>query len=107
MAWGDGVFRCTDGRETFEHLGLEDTHAIGRVVTHPTDPDVAYVAAVGHLWGAVRRMRNAHRFSGFQRTTRTKYARKAVIMPHGNGIPRVTVSSKMFPSLVTRWRVYR
>ncbi|MGY8799521.1 MAG: hypothetical protein ACKVG4_12165 [Longimicrobiales bacterium] len=51
MAWGDGVFRSLDGGETFEHLGLEDTHAIGRVVTHPTDPDVAYVAAVGHLWG--------------------------------------------------------
>jgi photosystem II stability/assembly factor-like uncharacterized protein len=51
VAWGDGVFRSTNGGETFEHLGLEDTHQIARVVTHPTDPDIAYVAAIGHLWG--------------------------------------------------------
>jgi photosystem II stability/assembly factor-like uncharacterized protein len=49
--WGDGVYRSTDGGETFENVGLEDTHHIGEVITHPSDPDVAYVAAQGHLWG--------------------------------------------------------
>ncbi|MGD2070399.1 MAG: hypothetical protein PVI57_17115, partial [Gemmatimonadota bacterium] len=49
--WGDGVFRSTDAGRTWEHLGLEDTHHIARIQVHPDDPDVAYVAAVGHLWG--------------------------------------------------------
>jgi photosystem II stability/assembly factor-like uncharacterized protein len=51
VAWGNGVYRSDDGGETFRHLGLEDTHHIARIVLHPSDPDVAYVAAVGHLWG--------------------------------------------------------
>ena len=50
--WGMGVFRSTDAGRTWRHLGLEDTHHIARIVVHPRDPDIAYVAAVGHLWGA-------------------------------------------------------
>ena len=49
--WGGGVYRSTDAGRTWTHLGLEDTHHIGRIQVHPRDPDVAYVAAVGHLWG--------------------------------------------------------
>ena len=49
--WGNGVYRSTDAGRTWKHLGLEDTHHIGRIRVHPRDPDVAYVAAVGHLWG--------------------------------------------------------
>jgi photosystem II stability/assembly factor-like uncharacterized protein len=50
-SWGDGVYKSTDGGQTWSHMGLEDTQAIGRVVIDPTNPDVVYVAAVGHLWG--------------------------------------------------------
>lgn len=49
--WGNGVYRSTDAGRTWTHLGLEETHHIGRIVVHPRDPDVAWVAAVGHLWG--------------------------------------------------------
>ena len=49
--WGNGVYRSTDAGRTWTHLGLENTHNIGRIQVHPRDPDVAYVAAVGHLWG--------------------------------------------------------
>ncbi|HSH76611.1 MAG TPA: hypothetical protein VLA09_13055, partial [Longimicrobiales bacterium] len=49
--WGHGVYRSTDAGATWTHLGLEDTHHIARIQVHPRDPDVAYVAAVGHLWG--------------------------------------------------------
>jgi photosystem II stability/assembly factor-like uncharacterized protein len=45
---GSGVFKSTDAGETWESMGLEDTHHIGRVLIHPEDPDVVYVAAVGH-----------------------------------------------------------
>lgn len=50
-SWGDGVFKSIDGGETWTHMGLRDTHHIGRVVIHPTNPDIVYVAALGHLWG--------------------------------------------------------
>ncbi len=49
--WGNGVYRSLDGGATWDHLGLEDTHHISRIQVHPLDPDVAYVAAMGHLWG--------------------------------------------------------
>jgi photosystem II stability/assembly factor-like uncharacterized protein len=49
-SWGGGVYRSTDAGETWTHLGLHDTRAIGRVVLDPTDANVALVAAVGNLW---------------------------------------------------------
>ena len=49
--WGNGVYRSLDGGESWTHLGLSETHHISRIQVHPSDPDVAYVAAVGHLWG--------------------------------------------------------
>src|SRR5262249_39152100 len=49
-SWGGGVYRSTDAGDTWTYLGLHDTRSIGRVVLHPTDANVAYVAAVGNLW---------------------------------------------------------
>lgn len=49
-SWGNGVYRSTDGGKTWTHLGLVETRHIGRIVVHPSDPDVAYVAALGNLW---------------------------------------------------------
>ncbi|MGH9710472.1 MAG: WD40/YVTN/BNR-like repeat-containing protein, partial [Candidatus Acidiferrales bacterium] len=51
-SWGNGVYRSTDAGNTWTHVGLDDTQAIGRIVVDPRNSDVAYVAAVGHLWGA-------------------------------------------------------
>ena len=48
---GDGVYRTTDGGETWTHLGLEDTQTIARIRVDPKDPDVVYVAALGHPYG--------------------------------------------------------
>jgi len=50
-SWGNGVYKSCDGGETWLHMGLEGTHHIGGIVVHPTDPDIVYVAALGHLWG--------------------------------------------------------
>jgi photosystem II stability/assembly factor-like uncharacterized protein len=50
-SWGGGVYRSTDGGATFRHLGLTETHDIPMLAVDPRDPDVAYVAALGHLWG--------------------------------------------------------
>ena len=48
---GDGVYRTIDGGKTWRHLGLEETQAIARIRVHPTDPDIVYVAALGHPYG--------------------------------------------------------
>jgi photosystem II stability/assembly factor-like uncharacterized protein len=48
---GDGVYRSLDGGKTWAHLGLEKTERITRIVVHPTNPDVAWVAALGQEWG--------------------------------------------------------
>jgi len=50
VGWGDGVYNSTDGGKTFERVGLTDTYQIARIVTHPTDPNTVYVAAIGLLW---------------------------------------------------------
>lgn len=49
---GDGVYKSTDGGKTWSHLGLKDTYHIGRLLIHPTNPDIVYVAAIGHAFGA-------------------------------------------------------
>ena len=51
IAWGDGIYKSTDGGRTFINMGLEDTHSISKIITHPTNSNVVYVAAGGHLWG--------------------------------------------------------
>jgi photosystem II stability/assembly factor-like uncharacterized protein len=48
--YGNGVYRSLDGGKTWAHRGLEESHHIGRVLIHPTDPDTVYVAAQGHLY---------------------------------------------------------
>ncbi len=50
-SWGNGVHKSTDGGKTWEVVGLENSKLIGRIVIHPSNPDVVYVAALGHLWG--------------------------------------------------------
>lgn len=51
VSWGNGVYKSEDGGKSFKHMGLKNTHQIARVLTHPTNPNIVYVAAVGHLWG--------------------------------------------------------
>ena len=48
---GNGIYRTLDGGKTWTHLGLEPTERIHRIILHPSDPNVAWVAAMGQLWG--------------------------------------------------------
>ena len=59
---GIGIYKSTDGGQTWSHMGLADTNTISRIVVHPADPDIVYVAAGGHEW-----TRNAER--GIYKTT--------------------------------------
>jgi photosystem II stability/assembly factor-like uncharacterized protein len=48
--WGNGVYKSTDAGKTWTHMGLEATKHVGRILIHPRNPDIVYVAAVGDLW---------------------------------------------------------
>lgn len=49
---GDGIFKSTDGGKTWSHIGLKDVQQVGRLVIHPTNPDIVLVAGLGHPYGA-------------------------------------------------------
>ncbi len=49
---GDGLWKSTDAGDTWTKLGLEDTQHISRIRIHPKNPDVVYIAAMGHLFGS-------------------------------------------------------
>ena len=51
VSHGDGVWKTIDGGKTWTFLGLGDTRQISRVRVHPTNPDIVFVAAQGHVWG--------------------------------------------------------
>ncbi|HTG93787.1 MAG TPA: hypothetical protein VL866_14445, partial [Pyrinomonadaceae bacterium] len=51
VSHGDGMYKSTDGGKTWKRIGLEDTRQISRIRVHPKNPDLVYVAALGHVWG--------------------------------------------------------
>jgi photosystem II stability/assembly factor-like uncharacterized protein len=49
-SYGNGVYRSDDGGDSWTHLGLDETRHIGKVLVHPSNPDIVYVGALGNLW---------------------------------------------------------
>ena len=62
ISHGDGVYKTLDGGKTWKNVGLKDSRAIGKVIINPMNPDIVFVAALGHPYGP-----NAER--GIFRTT--------------------------------------
>jgi photosystem II stability/assembly factor-like uncharacterized protein len=52
ISYGDGMHKSADGGRTWNHIGLDDTRQIGRVMVDPRNPNIVYVAALGHAYGA-------------------------------------------------------
>ncbi len=52
LSVGDGLFKSTDGGNSWEYIGLSDIQQVSRVIVHPTDPDIVFVAGLGHPYGA-------------------------------------------------------
>ena len=48
---GDGIFKSTDGGRTWTHVGLSDIQQVGRIIVHPSNPEVVFVAGLGHPYG--------------------------------------------------------
>jgi photosystem II stability/assembly factor-like uncharacterized protein len=51
LAVGDGIFKSNDGGQTWTHVGLDDVQQVARLIVHPTDPDLVFVAGLGHPYG--------------------------------------------------------
>ena len=51
-SWGNGVYKSTDQGETWRSIGLEKTYHIARVIIHPENPNIVFVAALGNLWNS-------------------------------------------------------
>jgi photosystem II stability/assembly factor-like uncharacterized protein len=51
ISHGDGMYKSSDSGKTWSHIGLEATQTISRIVIHPTNPDIVWVAALGHVYG--------------------------------------------------------
>lgn len=49
-SWGDGVYKSTDGGDTWKNVGLPESHDIPKIALDPKNDDTAYVAVLGHLW---------------------------------------------------------
>jgi photosystem II stability/assembly factor-like uncharacterized protein len=52
ISYGNGVYKSTDAGRTWSHVGLDATRQIGKILIDPVNPDVALVAALGHVYGA-------------------------------------------------------
>lgn len=50
LSHGDGVYKSMDAGKTWKHIGLENTRQISRIIINPHNPDLVYVAALGHVW---------------------------------------------------------
>ena len=51
ISHGDGVYKSLDGGKTWKNIGLRDSRAIGKVIINPSNPDIVFVAALGHPYG--------------------------------------------------------
>src|SRR6185437_7054272 len=52
IAYGDGMYKSADAGKTWSHIGLEDSHQIGKLLVDPANPNRVFVAALGHAYGA-------------------------------------------------------
>ncbi len=99
---GDGVYKTIDGGKTWRHLGLKETQAISRIRVHPTNPDIVYVAALGHPYGD-----NEER-GVFRSTDGGNTWKKVLYVSPKAGVADLIID-RTNPKIIyaTSWQVYR
>lgn len=99
---GDGVYKSTDGGKNWRHLGLQETQAVSRIRIHPTNPDIVYVAALGHPYGE-----NEER--GVYKTTDGGNTWKKVLYVSDKAGAVDLIIDRTNPKVLyaTTWQVYR
>ncbi|MBV6428661.1 MAG: hypothetical protein KIPDCIKN_03198 [Haliscomenobacter sp.] len=99
---GDGVYKSTDGGKSWRHLGLKETQAISRIRIHPTNPEIVFVAALGHPYGE-----NEER--GVFRSTDGGNTWKKVLYAGPNAGAADLIIDRTNPKVLyaSTWQVYR
>src|SRR4029450_2724849 len=80
-SFGGGRFKAVHGGKKFEYVGLKETQSIARIVVHPKDPNIAYVAAVGHLFGPNKERGLYKTTDGGKTWTNTKFIDQNTALP--------------------------
>ena len=102
VSHGDGVWRTADAGKTWVSLGLADTRQISRVRVHPTNPDIVYVGAQGHVFGP-----SAER-GVYKTTDGGKSWRKILYRNDSTGITDLVMDSKDPETLYAAfWQAWR
>ncbi len=52
VAYGDGIYKSVDGGSSWKHMGLKESEHIGKIIVHPENSDIIWVAAIGPLWSS-------------------------------------------------------
>jgi photosystem II stability/assembly factor-like uncharacterized protein len=99
---GDGVYKSTDGGKTWKNVGLENTQQIGAVRIHPKNPDIVYVAALGHQFGP-NEQRGIFRSTDGGKTWKQIYARG----PKAGAVDLVIDPNNPNVLYAGFWEVYR
>ncbi len=99
---GDGVYKSTDAGKTWKHLGLEETQAVARIRIHPTNPDLVYVAALGHPYGE-NEERGVFRSSNGGET----WEKVLYVSPKAGAVDLIIDRNNPQVLYATTWEVYR
>jgi photosystem II stability/assembly factor-like uncharacterized protein len=107
ISFGNGMYKSVDAGKTWTHIGLDDTRHIARVIVDPRNPDVVFVAALGHAWGP-----NAER-GLFRSTDAGKSWQKVIYVDDKTGAVDVTFDpsnshilyAAMWQAMRTPWRL--
>ncbi|WP_040005841.1 VPS10 domain-containing protein [Fibrisoma limi] len=99
---GDGVYKSVDAGKTWKNVGLTNTQAIARIRVHPTNPNIAYVAALGHPYGP-----NEER--GIFRTTDGGITWQKILYKGDKAGGADLIIDRTNPNVIyaTIWQVYR
>ncbi len=99
---GDGVYKSIDAGKTWKHIGLEETQAIARIRIHPANPDIVYVAALGHPYGE-----NEQR--GVFRSTDggASWEKVLYVSPKAGAVDLIIDRNNPEVLYATTWEVYR
>ncbi|PYQ49862.1 MAG: hypothetical protein DMF59_12385 [Acidobacteria bacterium] len=108
ISQGNGMYKSTDGGKTWTHIGLEDSQQIGKILIHPTNPDLVYVAALGHPYAA-NAERGVYRSSdggrSWQKILGPDNATGAIDLDFEPGNPKV-IYAALWQTRRTPWSVY-
>src|SRR3954453_7319146 len=85
---GDGIYKSVDGGKTWTHAGLDETGRIGRIIVHPTNPDIGFACAIGRITGAQQER------GGFRRTYGGDHWERVLFVDENTGCSALSMDMK-------------